>query len=139
VVPFTGLSLILIIMSNKILHIEGPMWWISVTTNLFITWAVVGIALAFGSIYADFKAENKTVTMGSMGAILFLLSATAFQIVIIFIGANPVYQIMNRWFNNDTINYSDLYLLTAWILTSVLLSIGMVVYFLRKGIHALEN
>ena len=139
VVPFTGLSLILIIASNRILQIEGPMWWISVTTNLFITWAVVGIALAFGSIYADFKAENKTVTMGSMGAILFLLSATAFQIVIIFIGANPVYRIMNRWFNNDTLNYSDLYLLTAWILTSVLLSIGMVVYFLRKGIHALEN
>jgi ABC-2 type transport system permease protein len=139
VIPFTGLSLILIIMSNKILHIEGPMWWISVITNLFITWAVAGIALAFGSIYADFKAENKTVTMGSMGAILFLLSATAFQIVIIFIGANPVYRIMNRWLNNNTINYSDLYLLTAWIITSVLLSIGMVVYFLRKGIHALEN
>lgn len=138
-IPFTILSFILITMSNRILHIEGPMWWISVLTNLFITWIVVGLALAFGSIYADFKAENKSVAMGSMGAILFLLSAIAFQIVIIFIGANPIYRIMKRWLNNYAFNSSDLYLLTAWIIISVLLSVGLVLYFFRKGIHILEN
>ena len=126
-------------MSNRILHVEGPMLWISVLTNLFITWIVVGLALAFGSIYADFKAENKSVAMGSMGAILFLLSAIAFQIVIIFIGANPIYRIMKRWLNNYAFNSSDLYLLTAWIIISVLLSVGLVLYFFRKGIHILEN
>jgi hypothetical protein len=31
--------------------------------------------------------------MGSMGAIMFLLTATALQVVMIFIGANPVYRI----------------------------------------------
>ena len=139
VIPFTILSLILIIMSNRILHVEGPMWWISVSTNLFITWIIVGLSLAFGAIYADFKAENKTVTMGSMGAILFLLSATTFQIIIILFGANPIYRIVNRWLNNYTLNHFDLYLLIAWIIISVLLSVGMVVYFLRKGIHILEN
>ena len=126
-------------MSNRILHVEGPMWWISLTTNLFITWVVVGIALAFGSIYADFKAENKTVAMGSMGAIIFLLSATAFQIIIIFVGANPVYRIMKRWLNNYAFNSVDLYLLILWIIVSVLLSVGMVVYLFKKGIYTLEN
>ncbi|MEC9106715.1 MAG: hypothetical protein VX960_06375, partial [Candidatus Neomarinimicrobiota bacterium] len=125
-IPFTILSLTLIIMSNRILQVEGPMWWISVSTNLFITWVVVGLALAFGSIYADFKAENKTVAMGSMGAIIFLLSATAFQIIIIFVGANPVYRIMKRWLNNYAFNSVDLYLLILWIIVSVLLSVGMV-------------
>ena len=115
------------------------MWWISVSTNLFITWVVVGLALAFGSIYADFKAENKTVAMGSMGAIIFLLCATAFQIIIIFVGANPVYRIMKRWLNNYAFNSVDLYLLILWIIVSVLLSVGMVVYLFKKGIHTLEN
>ena len=138
-IPFTILSLTLIIMSNRILQVEGPMWWISVSTNLFITWVVVGLALAFGSIYADFKAENKTVAMGSMGAILFLLCATAFQIIIIFVGANPVYRIMKRWLNNYAFNSVDLYLLILWIIVSVLLSVGMVVYLFKKGIHTLEN
>ena len=138
-IPFTILSLTLIIMSNRILQVEGPMWWISVSTNLFITWVVVGLALAFGSIYADFKAENKTVAMGSMGAILFLLCATAFQIIIIFVGANPIYRIMKRWLNNYAFNSVDLYLLILWIIVSVLLSVGMVVYLFKKGIHTLEN
>ena len=100
VIPFTALSLILITMSNRILHIEGPMWWISIFTNLFITWAVVALALGFGAVYADFKTENKTVIMGSVGAIMFLLTATAIQGLIIFIGANPVYRIVRRWLND---------------------------------------
>ena len=139
VIPFTALSLILITMSNRILHIEGPMWWISIITNLIITWTVVALALGFGSIHADFKSENKTVIMGSMGAIMFLLTATALQVVIIFIGANPVYHVIRRWLNDHILNLSDLYLLTAWFLIYVVISLGLVIYYFRKGIHILEN
>ncbi|MFL3044268.1 MAG: putative ABC transporter permease subunit [Candidatus Neomarinimicrobiota bacterium] len=139
VIPFTFLSLTLITMSNRILHIEGPMWWISIFTNLFITWAVVALALGFGAVYADFKTENKTVTMGSMGAIMFLLTATSIQVLIIFIGANPIYRIVRGWLNDYILNFSDLYLLSLWILTSVLITIMLVIYFFRKGIHMLGN
>jgi len=139
VIPFTFLSLTLIIMSNRILHIEGPMWWISIFTNLFITWTVVALALGFGAAYADFKSENKTLTMGSMGAIIFLLTATALQVLIIFIGANPVYRIVKRWLNDNVLNFSELYFLAAWVLISVVISLGLVIYFFRKGIHTLAN
>jgi hypothetical protein len=115
------------------------MWLISIFTNLFITWTVVALALGFGSIYADFKSENKTVIMGSMGAIMFLLTATAIQVLIIFIGANPVYRIVRRWLNDYVLNLSDLYLLSLWVLTSVLITIVLVIYFFRKGIHILGN
>ena len=139
VVPFTFLSLTLVIISNRILHIEGPMWLISIFTNLFITWTVVALALGFGSVYADFKSENRTVTMGSMGAIMFILTATALQIVIIFIGANPVYRIVRRWLNDHVLNLSDLYFLSAWVIISVVISLGLVIYYFRKGIHMLGN
>ena len=59
--------------------------------------------------------------------------------IIIFIGANPIYRIVKRWLNNYAFNTSDLYLLIAWIMISVLLSVVMVLYFLRKGIHTLET
>jgi len=130
VIPFTFLSLTLVIISNRILHIDGPMWWISIFTNLFITWIVVALALGFGAVYADFKSENKTVTMGSMGAIMFLLTATALQVVIIFIGANPVYRIVRRWLNDHVLNLSDLYFLSAWVIISVVISLGLVIYYL---------
>ena len=97
------------------------------------------MALGFGAVYADFKTENKTVTMGSMGAIMFLLTATAIQVLIIFIGANPVYRIVRRWLNDYVLILSDLYLLSLWVLTSVLITIVLVIYFFRKGIHTLGN
>ena len=139
VVPFTFLSLTLVIISNRILHIEGPMWLISIFTNLFITWTVVALALGFGAVYADFKSENRTVTMGSMGAIMFILTATALQVVIIFIGANPVYRIIIRWLNDHVLNLSDLYFLSAWVIISVVISLGLVIYYFRKGIQMLGN
>ena len=74
-----------------------------------------------------------------MGAIMFLLTATALQVVIIFIGANPVYHVIRRWLNDHILNLSDLYLLTAWFLIYVVISLGLVIYYFRKGIHILEN
>ncbi|MBW2506413.1 MAG: hypothetical protein JRD19_05030, partial [Deltaproteobacteria bacterium] len=47
-VPFTGLALILLVVSNHLLNIEGPMWWISVSTGFVITWTVLAMALGFG-------------------------------------------------------------------------------------------
>ena len=115
------------------------MWLISIFTNLFITWIVVALALGFGAVYADFKSENKTVIMGSMGAIMFLLTATALQVVIIFIGANPIYRIVRHWLNDHVLNLYDLYFLTAWVLISVVISLGLAIYYFRKGIHILVN
>ena len=115
------------------------MWWISIFTNLFITWTVVALGLGLGASYADFKTENKTVTMGSMGAIMFLLTATAIQVLIIFIGANPIYRIIRRWLNDHVLNLSDLYFLTAWVLISIAISLCLVIYYFRKGINMLGN
>jgi ABC-2 type transport system permease protein len=64
VVPLTVLALILLVVSNRLLNIERPMWWISVITDLIITWTVLAMALGFGPIYADFKAENKAAALG---------------------------------------------------------------------------
>ena len=139
VIPFTFLSLTLIIISNRILYIEGPMWWISIFTNLFITWTVVALGIGFGASYADFKTENKTVTMGSMGAVMFILTATALQVVIIFIGSSPVYRIVRRWLNDHVLNLSDLYFLTVWVLISIAISLGLVIYYFRRGINMLGN
>ena len=115
------------------------MWWISIFTNLFITWIVVALALGFGAVYADFKSENKTVTMGSMGAVMFLLTATALQVVIIFIGANPIYRIVRHWLNDHVLNLSDLYFLSTWVIISIVISLVLVIYYFRKGIHMLAN
>ena len=139
VVPFTGLALILLVISNRLLNIEGPMWWISVTTGLLITWTVLAMALGFGAIYADFKAENRAAALGGIGAILFLFTAIAFEMAIIFLGGSPVYKVMRGWLRHGIMPFNDLLILIGWILASVSLSLFLSFFFIRKGIKKLET
>jgi ABC-2 type transport system permease protein len=138
VVPFTGLALVLLVVSNSLLNIEGPMWWISVITGLIITWTVLAMALGFGAIYADFKAENRAAALGGIGAILFLFTAIAFEMAIIFLGGAPVYRVMRSWLRNGVMPPNDLLTLIAWILFSLAISLFLSMFFIRTGIRKLE-
>jgi ABC-2 type transport system permease protein len=138
-IPFTGLALVLLMVSNGLLNIEGPMWWISVISGLLITWTVLAMALGFGSIYADFKAENRAAALGGIGAILFLFTAIAFEMFIVFLGGKPVYRVVRSWLNQGIMHPGDLLTLTGWILGSLAISVFLSVYFLKIGINRLEE
>jgi ABC-2 type transport system permease protein len=137
-IPFTALSLVLLMVSNRLLNIEGPMWWISVITGLLITWTVLAMALGFGSIYADFKAENRAAALGGIGAILFLFTAIAFEMFIIFLGGAPVYRVVKSWLRQGVMHTNDLLTLTGWIVGSVAVSVFLSLYFLKIGVKKLE-
>ena len=137
-IPFTGLSLILLVVSNRLLHIEGPMWWISVGTGLIITWTVLAMALGFGAIYADFKAENRAAALGGIGAILFLFTAMAFEMAIIFVGGVPIFRVMRSWLRKGAIPLEGTLTLAVWLIASVAVAIFLSLYLIRKGIRKLE-
>jgi ABC-2 type transport system permease protein len=137
-VPFTGLALVLLVVSNRLLNIEGPMWWISILTGLMITWTVLALALGFGAIYADFKVENRAAALGGIGAILFLFTAIAFEMAIIFLGGSPVYRVMRGWLRNGVLLPNDLLTLAGWILASIAISLFLALFFIFRGIRKLE-
>jgi ABC-2 type transport system permease protein len=139
VVPFTGLALILLVVSNNLLHIEGPMWWISVVTGLIITWTVLAMALGFGAIYADFKAENRAAALGGIGAILFLFTAIAFEMAVIFLGGSPVYHVMRGWLKYGVLPTYDFLTLIGWIAASIAVSVYLAYFFIKIGIKRLET
>jgi ABC-2 type transport system permease protein len=138
-VPFTGLALILLVVSNHLLNIEGPMWWISVSTGFVITWTVLAMALGFGAIYADFKAENRAAALGGIGAILFLFTAIAFEMAIIFLGSTPVYRVMRGWLRHGVMTTQDLLTLLGWVFASIAISLFLALFFIRTGIKKLET
>jgi ABC-2 type transport system permease protein len=114
------------------------MWWISISSGLLITWTVLAMALGFGAIYADFKAENRAAALGGIGAILFLFTAIAFEMTIIFLGGSPVYRVMKNWLRTGIMPLDDLLTLVAWILISVAISLFLSIFFVKKGINKLE-
>jgi len=138
VVPFTGLTLILLVVSNHLLNIEGPMWWISIVAGLLITWTVLAMALGFGAIYADFKAENRAAALGGIGAIFFLFTAIAFEMAVIFLGGAPVFRVMRSWLRKGIMPIEEVLTLIVWILVSLFISLFLGIFFIKKGIKKLE-
>ncbi|MEW6217933.1 MAG: hypothetical protein AB1634_00180 [Thermodesulfobacteriota bacterium] len=137
VLPLTALALVLVLASDHLLRIEGPMRLISVYTSTLITWTVTALALGFGSLFADFKAENRAAALGGLGAILFLLAASLFQVVIIATAAVPVYRLMRTWLKGGSPASFDLSLLVAWVVASLLIATLAVLVTVRRGLARL--
>ncbi|MHB8790312.1 MAG: putative ABC transporter permease subunit [Desulfobulbaceae bacterium] len=132
-IPFTVLAVTLLAASNHLLRITGPMWWISLITGLLITWTVLAMALGFGSRYADFKAENQAAVLGGFGAILFLFTAIAFELLTILAVAIPAYRLVRSW--RWGLHFSNpIMVQTAAALLLVVLAGGLIsLISLRKG------
>lgn len=136
--PFTILSAILIIASNSLLQISGPMWWISLFAAMIITWTTLGLGLGFGAYFADFKAENRAASMGP-GAILFLFAAVFYELVVIGFGVVPTYRVVRNAIRGVPCPAIDLVYLGSWGLGTVALSLCIVLLMVRAGVGRLQN
>jgi len=136
--PFTLLALTLVTASNHLLQISGPMWWISLYTTLIITWTVLGLALGYGALFADFKSENRAAAMGP-GAILFLFCAVFYELVIIGLGLIPTYRVVRGSIKEWTASSVDLIILMVWLGGITLASLFLVLFICKKGLNRLQN
>ena len=136
--PFTLLTLILVLVSNHLLQIGGPMYWISLYTALLTTWTCLGLALGFGLWFADFKTENRNATM-EPGAILFLFGAVFYQFVVILLGMRPAYRLTRRWIRQQAVDSFDLVMVIGWGTGMALLSLMLVVMLWRLAIGRIER
>ncbi len=137
-VPFTTLTLILIIASNHLLRITGPVQWISIALSLVITWTILGMGLGFGALFADFKAESKVAALGP-GPILFLLIAVLYQFFVIGLGLIPTYRLVQASIKGYSLANSDLLILYIWAIGAVLFSLFVTLLICRLGIEKLRN
>lgn len=137
-VPFTVFSLFLVIVSDHLLHITGPMWWFSIGISLLATWTVVSLAISFGALYTDFKEENKAAALGGMGAILYLFTSMTVLFVVIFSGALPIYRIMKQWLRGLPVSPDNIAWTAAWAFFALLLTVSTCVIFFRKAVKRLE-
>jgi ABC-2 type transport system permease protein len=136
--PFTLLTLILVVVSNHLLGIHGPMLWISLFLSLLTTWTTVALALLFGLYFADFKSENRAAAMGP-GAILFLFCAVLYQLSLIGLGLLPIFHLIRGWLRTSTIPPTDLVLLCLWGSGAVFVSLLLVFIIFRRALLTLTK
>ncbi len=136
--PFTLLAVLLVAASNHLLQISGPMWWISLCTAVIITWTVLGMGLGFGTIFADFKSENKSAAMGP-GAILFLFSAVFYELLAIGLGLFPTYRLLRRGLKSGNFGYMELANVLIWLGGTALMSLLVSLFICQVGIRKLQQ
>ena len=136
-VPFTLLTLILILVSNMLLQIDGVMWWISLVTGLIISWTITGMALGFGTLFADFKAENRVASMGP-GAILYLFWSMVYQVAVIALIGIPTYHTVRSSLSGQPPTAADLTVIIITASGLLLSSLLILTLLWRKGINSLQ-
>lgn len=136
-IPFSLLTLTLILISNRLLQIEGIMWWISLFTGLISSWTITAMALGFGTLFADFKAENRIASMGP-GAILYLFWAMTYLVVIISLVAIPSYRLVKTQIIGNMPVVNDFVMVIGTAFGVLLASLLIISLLWQKGIAALK-
>ncbi len=136
--PFTLLTLLLVVISNNLLDIHGPMLWISVFLSLVTTWTTVAMALGFGTYFADFKSENRAAAMGP-GAVIFLFCAVLYQLAVITLGIFPIYRLLRGWLKTSFISSEAALFVGVWAVCVVVISAFVAVFICRKSLAALRK
>ena len=131
--------LFLVIISNYLLQITGPMWWVSIAMSLIITWGALAQALGFGAMYADFKIESRAAVQGSFGAILFLFSGLAVQLLILVLGFMGNFRLMKGWLLWNQIDGLGVLFSCLTIIGLAALTLFFSLWCIRKGIRTLEG
>jgi ABC-2 type transport system permease protein len=85
VLPVVLLTEVLTILSNEFLGVDPFLKWVSAIAMIFMSFAVVGLAIGLGARYPRFAADNASQVAGSYGGISFMVMAVLLVIVMIAI------------------------------------------------------
>lgn len=139
IVPFSLFALLLVVVSDHLLQVRGPMWWFSLFCSQLLTWWIVALAVGFGALYGDFNAENRAAAVGGVGAILFLFTAMAIVVIIIGTGSWPMYHLTRSWLRSGVIGLRPLIGLAAWATISLLAAWLSALWLCNRGAGKLSD
>ncbi|HBH30498.1 MAG TPA: hypothetical protein DDX81_01125 [Desulfofustis sp.] len=137
VVPFSALTLVLIIVSNYLLQVSGPIWWISVFAALLICLTIVSLALSFGTIFADYHAQNRASAMG-VGATAYFFTSISYMLVVLLSGINPTYRMVRASFAHQGLPLVDALLVLLWMTGVSLISVLLARVVWKRAVKTVQ-
>ncbi|MBI2796930.1 MAG: hypothetical protein HYX65_09520 [Gemmatimonadetes bacterium] len=90
-VPLLGLAVGIVGVTDWMLKVSPFMLAVSMLTITAMTFAICGLAVAFGTLYPQFETENAAQIPTSFGGLLFMMSAVTLIGVVVVLEARPVY------------------------------------------------
>lgn len=89
--PLLVLALVIVGTTDYLLQVSEFMFAVSVFSIVFMTFAMCGLAIGFGTLYPQFETENAAQIPTSFGGLLFMMTSIAVIGAVIILEARPVY------------------------------------------------
>ncbi len=93
--PLLVLAIGIVGVTDVLLQVTPFMMIVSIGTITFMTLAVAGLALGFGTMFPQFETENAAQIPTSFGGLVFMMSSIALIGLVIVLEARPVYSYLS--------------------------------------------
>lgn len=138
-IPMLLLGEILIIFTNRLLHVTPFMMILLSTTMFFSVFGIVAMGVGLGAVYPKFRYENIAQVSTGFGGVVYMMISSLFMAVVILLEAAPVYVIFMagvRGVAVTTLQY--MWMLPLFFLVLVIQA-ASVILPMRMGIRALSE
>ena len=89
--PLLLLAVAIVGVTDYLLQVSEFMFAVSIFSIVFMTFAMAGLAIGFGTLYPQFETENAAQIPTSFGGLLFMMTAIAVIGAVVVLEARPVY------------------------------------------------
>jgi ABC-2 type transport system permease protein len=93
--PLLLLAVAIVGITNFLLGVGAFIFVVSLLSIVFMTFAVAGLAIGFGTLFPQFETENAAQIPTSFGGLLFMMSAVAVIGGVVILEARPVYSFLS--------------------------------------------
>jgi ABC-2 type transport system permease protein len=90
-IPLLVFALALVVVTGVLMHVSDFIMIVSVGTITMMTFAIAGLAIAFGTIFPRFETENAAQIPTSLGGLLFMMASIVVIGGVITLEARPVF------------------------------------------------
>ncbi|HMB81424.1 MAG TPA: hypothetical protein VKI43_15200, partial [Vicinamibacterales bacterium] len=135
-VPVLALTEVLTVVANEFLGVDPFLKVITALAIVFMSFALVGLAVGLGARYPRFGADPSQVA-GSYGGVMFMMQAVLFVIVMIGLLGWPSSVYLLQHVRARPLSASQLALIASCFLGASGLSIAIWLASMRSGVRAL--
>ena len=93
--PLLMLAVAIVGVTDYLLQVTAFMMVVSVLSITFMTLAIAGLAIGFGTFFPQFETENAAQIPTSFGGLVFMMSSIALIGLVIVLEARPVYSYLS--------------------------------------------
>ena len=139
IIPMLVLGEVLIIITNRLLHVSTFMMILSSATMFFGVFALVSLGIGMGAMYPKFRHENIAQVATGFGGLIYMIISAFFMAVIIILESGPVYIVFMSDLRRKPINPEQWAMIFGAFILVIAITVFTIYKPMKMGMDALAK